>query len=167
MAKTYEPIASTTLSAGTATVTFSSIPQTYTDLILVVNAKSVDSIDNLDARVGNGTVDSGSNYSRTDLTGDGSAASSHRASNQTVARFTYSGYIGSTGNGNQIIHFMNYSNTSTYKTMINRANNAGYNVEMLVNLWRSTSAINIITLQTTGSGFASGSIFVLYGIKAA
>lgn len=165
MSRTYEPIASTTLTAGTASVTFSSIPQTYTDLVLIVNAKSVDAVDNLDAKVGNGTVDSGSNYSRTYFTGDGSGAASGRASNQSFARFTYSGYSSSTQTGNQIIHFMNYSNTTTYKTMLNRANNAGYNVEALVNLWRSTSAINIITLNG-GSNFQSGSTFVLYGIKA-
>jgi hypothetical protein len=166
MAKTYEPITTYTLSSATNAITFSSIPQTYTDLVLVVNAKSVDAVDNLDAKVGNETVDSGSNYSRTYLTGDGSGAASGRATTQSFARFTYSGYTSSTQTGNQIIHFMNYSNTTTYKTMLNRANNAGYNVETLVNLWRSTSAINIITLNG-GSNFQSGSTFTLYGIKAA
>ena len=166
MSRTYEPIQSQVLTGSQSSVTFSSIPQTYTDLVLIVNAKSVDAVDNLDAKVGNGTVDSGSNYSRTYLTGDGSGVASGRASTQSFARFTYSGYTSSTQTGNQIIHFMNYSNTTTYKTMLNRANNSGYNVEILVNLWRSTSAINIITLNG-GSNFQSGSTFVLYGIKAA
>ena len=166
MAATYTPIASITLGATASSVTFNSIPTTYTDLVLIVNAKSTDTVDNLDCRVGNGTVDSGSNYSRTYLTGDGSGTGSGRATSQSFARFTYSGYTSSTQTGNQIIHIMNYANTTTNKTMLNRANNAGYNVEMLVNLWRSTAAINTIQLFG-GSNFVSGTTFNLYGILGA
>jgi hypothetical protein len=167
MAATYTPIASITLGAAAASVTFSSIPQTYTDLVCIVNAKSSDSIDNLDGRVGNGTIDSGSNYSRTYITGDGSSAISGRTSGAAFMRFTYTGYVSSTQTGNQIIHIMNYANTTTNKTLISRANNAAYSTDMFINLWRSTAAINTFQLYTSGNGFVSGSTFNLYGILGA
>jgi hypothetical protein len=63
---------------------------------------------------------------------------------------------------------MNYSNTTTYKTIISRGDNPGFLVIALANLWRSTSAINIITMVSeTGNNFVTGSTFTLYGITAA
>ena len=79
---TYTPIATQTLSANTASVTFSSIPQGYTDLVLIVSATPVAAGTwNLEMRFNN---DTGSNYSRTVLSGDGSTAQSDRQSNQTL-----------------------------------------------------------------------------------
>jgi hypothetical protein len=167
MPSTYEPIATTTLGSAQATVTFSSIPQTYTDLVLITNTKnSSGSSVSITPRIGNGTVDSGSNYSVTFLYGTGSAAASERYSNQT---WGYIARTNSTEAGNGITHFMNYSNTTTNKTFISRGNDAGALTIALVNLWRSTSAINIITLSSAENGvnFAAGSTFTLYGIKAA
>jgi hypothetical protein len=74
MAPTYEPIATTTLGTAAASITFSSIPATYTDLRLVVVAKAV-SASTLDVRFNN---DSGTNYSKTEISGDGSSAVSFR-----------------------------------------------------------------------------------------
>ena len=61
----------------------------------------------------------------------------------------------------------NYANTTTYKTMISRASDATQNAIAYVGLWRSTSAINSITLSVSAGTFAIGSTFTLYGIKAA
>ena len=100
---TYSTIATTTLASAAASYTFSSIPTTYTDLILVLNG-SFDTFNNVRFQVGNGSVDTGSNYSATRLLGDGSAASSDRISNTT------GGYI-ITINTNQVmglVHFQNY-----------------------------------------------------------
>ena len=67
-----------------------------------------------------------------------------------------------------IINIQNYSNTTTYKTILGRANNAVTGVTETVGLWRSTSAITSMTLlQSYGSDlFKTGSTFTLYGIKA-
>jgi len=167
MAKTYEPIATTTLGSAAATTTFSSISSAYTDLIVIINAKA-STVTNTYMQVGNGSVDTGSNYSRTGLTGNGSAASSYRGSSQTLF-YCDNNSAPDASNFNYVntIHLMNYSNTTTYKTFLNRANNAGYGVEAQVGLWRSTSAINTILLGVASGTWAVGTTFTLYGIKAA
>lgn len=157
---TYVALATTTLSSSQGLVSFTSIPQGYTDLRLVYNG------------TGSATVpfalqfnsDTGSNYSYTILYGSGSSAASTRGSNQTE------GYLGNvwTDQNTIIVDIMNYSNTTTYKTQISRANSAGNRVAAWVNLWRSTAAITRIDITATGGGsYQTGSTFTLYGIAAA
>jgi len=63
---TYEPIATTTLSSAQSSVTFSSISGSYTDLVLVFSDVKLSSGDSaIDIQVGNGSVDTSSNYSFT------------------------------------------------------------------------------------------------------
>jgi hypothetical protein len=66
-------------------------------------------------------------------------------------------------------NIQNYANTTTYKTALNRSNAASQGVEALVTLWRSTAAINSITISTDNGGsiIDTGSTFSLYGIKSA
>jgi hypothetical protein len=86
-ASTYVPIATQTLGSATASVTFSSIPATYTDLVLIVAAQNVTAsgVNNM-ALVLNS--DGGTNYSMTRLSGNGSTVSSDRASSATYAGWT-------------------------------------------------------------------------------
>ena len=165
---TYTPLATTTLGSASNTVTFSSIPSTYTDLIIVTDA-GASVISEVDLRVGNSSVDTGSNYSVTKLTGDGSTATSVRQSGQTYWRPNYNSlYDNANGKSVHIFQFMNYSNTTTNKTVLSRANNAGAGVDAIVGLWRSTAAITSMVLNAqTGGTFDVGSTFTLYGIKAA
>jgi hypothetical protein len=167
MPATYEPISTQTLGTATADIFFTSIPQTYTDLVLIVTGTSA-SVFNIAFRVNS---DSGSNYSYTELRGDGSAAASSRTTSNTYGRFQSIGRIDTTGMHVTVANFMNYSNTTTYKTVLNRSNNAGGTVpgvQVTTNLWRSTSAITAINvLSESGANFAVGSTFTLYGIKAA
>jgi hypothetical protein len=170
MPSTYEKIASTTLGSSAATITFSSISATYTDLVIVFQATAASANMNFDMRVGNGTVDSGSNYSATYLVGGSGGASSNRTSSQDRLRVGFSAYVQSSGGVfTSTTHFMNYANTSTYKTAISRDGNVNQSVvESSVGLWRSTSAINIITMGDFGGAtMAAGTIATLYGIKAA
>jgi len=170
MPSTYTPIATTTLGSSASSVTFSSISGAYTDLVLITSPAITSGNDNLRLQVGNGSVDGGSNYSYTALTGNGSTAVSARASNETTMLTDYNGYMQTTlGNSNKIINFMNYSNTNTFKTALIRSNNAPTGTDALVTLWRSTAAINIITLYVAGgaANFAAGSTFSLYGVKSA
>ena len=157
MAATYEPIATTTLGSNQATVTFNSFGG-YTDLILVANFTITDSGQNYKVK-----FDSSSNYSDTRMLGTGSSAASYRSSNEDgiIIGNTYS------GTNTAITQFMNYANTSTYKTVLSRQNNAGTLVSAHVGLWRSTSAITTMTLFQTAGSFVTGSTFTLYGIKAA
>jgi hypothetical protein len=66
-----------------------------------------------------------------------------------------------------IVNIINYSNTTTYKTLLGRGNTSASRIQATVGLWRSTSAINRIDLNIQGDNFAVGSTFTLYGIAAA
>ena len=167
MAITYEPIATTTLGSAAATVTFSSISGSYTDLVLVCNGGVTTASANAHLRFNN---DTGSNYSDTNLTGSGSAASSSRSTNQTSIILNSYGYPENDMNWNCLAYIMNYSNTTTYKTLLSRSNQADNGVSALVGLWRSTAAITSIDIISIFSGspqFSIGTTFTLYGIKAA
>ena len=163
MTATYEKIATTTLGSSSATVDFTSISGSYTDLILIINCTTASGGDDLYIRVNS---DTGSNYSLTQMSGDGSSTSSTRRTN--FSRFMADNSYPSTTEGfNQIVHFINYSNTTTYKTFLSRANRANHTTGTTVGLWRSTSAITSINLLLAGAlSFASGSTFTIYGIKA-
>jgi hypothetical protein len=159
MPATYEPIATQTLGSATATVTFTSIPATYTDLVVVCGVFGNAST-NLKFRCNN---DSGSNYSGTYLFGNGTTAGSGRVSNQTSALAYGSGIT----QGSFVLHFMNYANTTTFKTVLCRSDDASNQTNTWVDLYRSTSAINRIDLLGDAANFSIGSTFTLYGIKAA
>ena len=161
MPSTYEKIEARTLGSNTTTVTLSSIPATYTDLVMIVAAPNNNALDNLYWRFNSDTA---ANYSSTRLLGDGSSATSDRRSNDTAI---YGG-LNNTVQGVITAQIMNYANTTTYKTMLLRSNNNGY-VSAEVSLWRKTpEAINSITIyQVSPSQFVTGSTFTLYGIKAA
>ena len=161
MPSTYTPIATQTLGSAAASVTFSSIPGTYTDLVLVLSVQ--DASGNSFALQFNG--DTSTNYSRTRLLGDGSATSSARTTNATSMVFNYVGTITSEFSAS-IANVMNYSNATTYKTALVRSGAASVGTSASVGLWRSTSEITSITINA-GSTFAVGSTFTLYGIKAA
>ena len=160
---TYVPIQAITLSADTATVTFTNIPQTFTDLILVCNYGTSAIGRTGSMRFNN---DSATNYSWRALGGNGTSASSSGGSNMTSFYFT--GQI--TGDGTALAnvsttHIQNYSNATTYKTALSRSNDAARYVEAAVGTWRSTSAINRIDVtRDNGTNWLSGSTFTLYGI---
>ena len=165
MAITYEPIATQTLGSATATVTFSSISGSYTDLVLICQVqRSTATGTYLQMRFNS---DSGSNYSTTILYGSGSTAGSWRDSNRTDINLDY--YAAPTNSSWSIrnINIMNYSNTTTYKTVLNRANDATQGTDTGVHLWRATSAITSLVLTMPSNNFIAGSTFTLYGIKAA
>jgi hypothetical protein len=166
MPNTYEAIATNTVAGtSTTTITFSSIPSTYTDLVIVAQYKAV-SNNYLMVRL-NG--DTASNYSRTEMQGNGSSISNYNGSNEAYA-YISSIYAQASELGTFILNFNNYSNTIANKTILSRGNNAvssAGGASAVVNLWRSNAAIDTILLTPIGSGFDVGSTFSLYGIKAA
>ena len=165
---TYSTIATTTLGSAAASYTFTSIPSTYTDLILVASGLT-STATTTKLNVGNGSIDTGANYSWTVVSGTGSAANSYRESNVTFTQNErYANWDG-TNIANTIIQIQNYSNTTTFKTWLSRGNNAAAGVDAVVGLWRSTSAINQIQIACTNAGrtFSVGTTLTLYGITAA
>jgi hypothetical protein len=162
-APTYVKIANRTLTGTASSVTFSNIPQGYTDLVLVVNAISTGtSQPDVYMRV-NG---SSTTYSRTRMGGNGSSTF---ASNITSETFWVLGPMENTAITNMVCNLMNYSSSSTFKTMLVRSNDSAIAVQAMVSLWRDTTPITSILLypEPAKGDFATGSTFTIYGIKAA
>ena len=165
---TYTPVASQTLSASASSVTFSNIPQDYTDLVMVCQFSGASSGQSPYLQI-NG--DTGTTYSGTLLTGNGTTAASSRYSSDTQISDNSKG-ISTTAGANIITwQFQNYSNSTTYKTVLFRTtamDGASYQgVTAGVGLWRSTSSITSIKFYLSGSvNLASGTTVSLYGIQA-
>jgi hypothetical protein len=163
MATTYVPIA-TAISTGSASISFTSIPAIYTDLVFVCNLQAANSAD-IKVNVNNDTA---TNYSRVWLTGNGTTATSGKNNNLAWFQPNADGYVTNTMSQNTIIHFMNYSNTTTFKTFLSRAGNWEVGTDTIVGTYRSTSAINRIDIIPNGATyFSAGSTFSLYGIANA
>ena len=108
---TYEAISTYTVGSPQASYTMSSIPATYTDLVLIIQATTISA--NYNLRL-NG--DTGSNYSYTRIAGNGSSAASARSSNNTVIGLTYT----SSGAPTTRVQLQNYASTSVNKTLLIR-----------------------------------------------
>lgn len=169
VATSFESIATTTVGVGGAlSITFSSIPSTYTHLQI----RGI----NKDTGVGSGfqvlgvqfNGDTGSNYSLHRLTGNGTAAAAGAGSNTTT--FYTGTTVLNTANtyGGFILDILDYANTNKYKTarsLDGSDGNGSGEISLRSGSWRSTSAITSITLTTTGTLIAQYSSFALYGIK--
>ena len=170
----YESIATTTVGGGgSATVTFSSIPATYTHL-------QIRSIQRATAGAGNGedqnalifNGDTSSNYSRHNIYGTGSVAGANGTASDIQISIADSPRNGATANafGVGIIDILDYANTNKYKTIKSLdgcdLNGAGV-IIFGSGSWRNTAAITSITITAYNTAFAQYSQFALYGIKGA
>ena len=159
----YESIATTTLGSATASVTFSSIPATYTHLQIRGFARStVDS--QLDTTFNS---DTGANYSYHSILGYGSGVEASGGANTTKIIMEAMTNTASVFTG-YIIDILDYANTNKYKTTRNLAgfdSNGGGRVSLNSGNWRNTNAITSVTLTARDTTFAQYSQFALYGIK--
>jgi len=155
---TYVALDTKTIGTAVSSVTFTSIPSGYTDLVMVINGTTAS--DGSYRFQCNG--DTATNYSSTLLYGNGTSAISLRGSNETSGAGGRSG----TSNSTSIIQFMNYANTNTFKTVISRGNNPGAILTAQVSLWRNTSAITSILISSEGGNLQVGSTFTIYGIAS-
>lgn len=163
MPATYEPISTQTLGTAVSTVTLSSIPATYTDLILVIGYGVHSTGGELVNMRFNG--DTATNYSNTRMANGGGGFGSFRDSNQSYINI---GVIYTTADPlTLIVNIPNYINSTTNKTVLCTSNTT-QNVTATTGLWRATpQAITSIGLLLSGGNFGVGSTFTLYGIKAA
>lgn len=170
MANTYQLIASNTLGSSAASVTFSSIPGTYTDLVLKCSIRSADTSNTRGLFISyNG--DSSTLYSIIRLSGDGATAFSQIASNATSSRL---GTVNSDTSGANIfssveIYIPSYTASqnkpfSAFPAM--EDNSATAYISASAGLYRSTTAISSINLTLDGTPLIkTGSSFFLYGIS--
>jgi hypothetical protein len=167
----YESIATTTVgSGGTATITFSSIPATYTHLQLRILART-DRAAVTDFAKLQFNTDTTTNYSIHGLEGNGATASAYGvASQNNVNVYRYAGASATASVfGVSVIDILDYALTTKYKTVrcLGGADNNGSGVLGLASgAWLSTSAVNRIDLTAgIGTSFSQYSSFALYGIK--
>ena len=174
MANTYIAIAKTILTSAQATVTLSSIPATYTDLVLQISARSSYAVDNQDPLVVRFNSDTANNYSQTELYGyQGNTIYASRAGNIGYMQ-AYSAQT--TNNPANIfstveMYIPNYTSTATKAVDITgmteqSAASGVYITSINARQWRNAATISTITFTLqTGPNFVSGSSFYLYGIK--
>lgn len=166
-ANSYESIATFTLGSAQSTITFSSIPATYTHLQLRIIARNTVADYETSMRVGNGSADSGSNYADHYLLGNGASVFANATTSATSA------IIGIEGNTTSnysayVCDILDYANTNKYKTFrtLNGVDkNGSGSIRLQSGLWQSTAAINTIYLFHSVGNFDTNSQFALYGIK--
>lgn len=166
----YYPLATTTLASSASTVTFSSIPSTYTHLQIrgIGRASNATTDENFILQF-NG--DTGANYSLHNIYGTGAAVGANASTNFTASYFGRVSGANSTANifGVVVADILDYANTDKNKTIRSLSghdqNGSGYMTLMSGN-WRSTSAVTSVTIKNeSGSNIAANSSFTLYGIK--
>jgi hypothetical protein len=161
---TFVPIATTTLGSTTASISFSSLGS-YTDLILVCNPINTSAGSDIGMQFNS---DTGNNYSGTWINGNGTTATSSR-----ITSYSYIPVLqpvsgeSTVYSGQAIIQIMNYGNSTTYKTVLSRYDDAAKSTGAEVGLWRNTAAITSVLMKPGTGSFAVGSTFTLYGIASA
>jgi len=152
---TYDLLASTTLASSASSVTFSSIDQSYGDLVLVFDG----------TLTGNASInfqlnsDTGSNYNYVLMRGNGSSGDSSDSVNVAFGTFGYA-----VGQTLVKIELLDYTATDKHKSILSRLNNSTYTFAH-ANRWASTAAINRIDfILSGGESFAAASTFNLYGV---
>lgn len=169
------PIASYTAPSGGSggTISFTSIPQTFTHLELRLFGRTLNSSGTNYTAYFNFNADSGANYSRHILRGDGASASSDLSAASTASPWLCGVSLPSNTQtsgvfGVSISQILDYTNTSKNKTIKNLSgydNNGNGMVSLSSSAWYNTAAINQITIIPDGGGFTQYSRIDLYGIQ--
>lgn len=174
MANTFELIASSTVgSGGAANIDFTSIPSTYTDLVIKLSGRSTVSGDWEDMKIAfNGSTTDAQYYWKAVYGYSGSTVGSNQGNGNSNARLQ-GNVSGSTATANTFgtweMYVPNYagSNQKSVSTDFASENNStGTLLGFATNLWNQTSAINRVTLTTSGgNNLAQYSAAYLYGVK--
>ena len=159
MTATYIALSTTTIGASTATVTFSSIPATYRDLVVVISGTATGNAPSSKVTFNS---DNGNNYNEVAMYGLGSSAASFSTPNIAFNQ----GLFLQTTQGQYILQILDYAQTNKHKTLLSRTDTASYAVFAMAGRYASTNAINTIKLELNGGpSFAAGCTFSLYGIN--
>jgi len=174
MANTYTLISSNVLSSSAASVTFSSIPATYTDLVIQISIRSARSATFSTLRAYFNGDRTSTIASTTRLTGDGASTSSSRDSNMDEGTFAGSTNAATSSSNTFSSHEFYVPNYLSAVSKPIAATSAQENnistayIQLNATLWRNTSAITSVTFQDFAGGVNNievGSSFYRYGIK--
>jgi hypothetical protein len=159
MATAWTPLGKVTLTATSTSIVFSSIPSTYRDLRVVIQAGN-------DASSGvklNLNSDTTSSYPTTILrNGTGSPVSS--TSTNAYATIGANVYSTNALTLTYVIDILDYSQTDKHKPILVRGNNAATSTEFIINRWASIAAVNTVTIAPLSGNLISGSTVSLFGI---
>lgn len=168
MPATYDSLATTTLGAAASTITFSSISSGYTDLrIAISNYRTASGTQDICLRLNGDTT---SVYSFIAIKGDGTSSTSNAFTSYPRAMLAPGSWSSSTIPAFCTVDIFSYSNTAIFKTMLSQtaADYSANEVYHSVNLWRSTAAINSISIfNSTNVNIVAGTTVTLYGILRA
>ena len=163
----YESIATATGTGSSDTITFSSIPSTYTSLQIRFNVLTATTGSNIVVRFNS---DTGANYSRHQLYGDGTTVTASGTAS-TTSFFAFGLTTSTTNPTVAIIDLHDYSSTANYKTarvLCGLDANGSGSIWLNSGSWRNTAAVTSVSItQTSSNAFGTGSTFALYGIKGA
>jgi hypothetical protein len=164
--KDYDSIATVTLGSNGSTITFSSIPSTYRHLQVRGTLNNTGT----DAALVTFNGDSGANYARHRLAGNGSATNASGGGSQN--NFYINSYVGFLSTASvfspMILDILDYKETTKYKTaraLSGGENNSSGGVELNSGLWQNTAAVTSITFTSSTGNWLAGSTLALYGIK--
>jgi hypothetical protein len=162
--QTYELISTSTTSGTVTSVTISSIPQTYTDLVLVISGVNTSGGQNI-YRLNN---DSGANYTTTNYFASGTTPSTNTSSGLPGA---YIGNYQTSTRYGDTLTILNYRNTGMWKPFYiygSGGGTSGGQNDFITSagIWKSTAAISSIVIIVNGGNIAANSIFSLYGVLA-
>ena len=153
---TYTALANVTLASTAASVTFSSIPASYRDFILVIEGLAT-SDSGIKIAFNADTTDA--NYPFVFMRGTGSVADSG-TNNRLISQFY------SASRNNAICQIMDYSATDKHKTLLIRDQNPNAQTLARAMRWSNTGAVTSIAITTATSTFAATTSFALYGVIA-
>jgi hypothetical protein len=159
----YDALATVTLSATASSITFSGIPSGYKHLQLRSLCFGSNNQENLYIRF-NG--DTGSNYARHYLLGDGSSASASATAPDTGGVFSNTSTA--TSPYVAICDILDFSNSNKFKTLralSGRDTNGAGDITLRSSLWRNTAAVTDINIYAGVGTLSSGTTIALYGIR--
>ena len=158
---TYDLIATYSIPSATTSYTFTSIPSTYVDLVLIGNVTSA-------SEYGlQFNSDTGSSYSSAEFWGPNGSATYSEPNSGTKLNLRSADALITSPNP-FVANILSYKNTNVYKRVLAETNDGRYGrAYRITGQWRNTSAINSITIVSSTNGLVAGCWFSLYGIAAA
>ena len=170
----FESIQTVNLTTGTAYAEFTSIPSTYTHLQIRGVIMNAASNDNLAIRMGNGSVDTGSNYASHQLQGNGASPSAGASTSQTAAYLSGLVIASSSYPFSFVYDILDYASTNKNKTIRGLSGQDGnasgtatdWRIQLTSGVWlNSSTAVNTVRIYLPAGNMGNYSQFALYGIK--